>query len=529
MTPPVTAERYKQPTGVSIYYGNREVLAVWRRSPGKMAAVVGIPKSQMHLVEGLRNNGSDFVVTPFKDLDLAGQQRRFEDLLKLDMDKVHLIEGLIRGGTEKIKIDKSRILLIRPEEIERMDRMNKVREEDLYTRGKNILLEGKLARLTLAAGAASRFRPDPNDTRPKALFEITDSGKYKEETYLSVQARDILRVQVKYGTTVPWGIFVHPAMKKNFQDYLGKCAYFGLDPEQIALIEHTGEIPYFTPDGRIAVKSDALYKRTVIENGKEKITEERGTGDDILFGTEGHGYFAHAFRHNPIHVAGRQMNMTMFDFFVQKGIETAFISNIDNLGALIGSKEYPVILGRHKETAKDLGIGMTIELVSPLVVRDRNTGAQKLWHEGGVALRVDGIPQILDTNVLEAEAKSIVMSPQNPFPFNTANATFEIQAIGERVSLPPTLQSRLGLYLCEKNFWNISGLIRTAFLVVPTQIPDAFADPDAITEPVTVAPDIREIVNRFIPTKNWSDRYWSAGLYELVKKEYDEPEQQELF
>jgi hypothetical protein len=514
VTPPITAERYKQAKGITIYYGNREVLAVWRRSLGK-GAVVGIPKSQIHLVNGLLDNDSSFQITPFDKLSPEDQKKRFEGFLRLHMDKVHEIESLVKTGAAKLTIDPSRISLDSPETIENMNNMTEARKNELYEKGNTILLEGKVGRLTLAAGAASRFRPDPGDTRPKALFEITDQGKYKEETYLSVQARDILRMQVKYGTTVPWGIFVHPTARKNFEEYLQKCEYFGLRPDQIALVEHTGEVPYFTLDGRIAVDKDALYKK----GGKEE--RERGTKEDILFGTEGHGYFAYAFRHNPIYMAGARANITIYDLFKEKGIQTAFISNIDNLGALIGTKEYPIILGRHSETAKTSGVGMTVELVPPLIVYDHNVNKQKLWDEGGVALKVDHIPQILDTNVLNGEALKRVRDPQNPFPFNTANATFEICSIGERVNLPPTLQERLGLYLYEKNFWNITGLINTAFIIVPSQIPPAFADPDAITGTVSLDPNELPISRRFIPTKKWEHRYWSAGLYELVMRGYD--------
>lgn len=160
---------------------------------------------------------------------------------------------------------------------------------------------------------------------------------------------------------------------------------------------------------------------------------------------------------------------------------------------------------------------MVVELTTPLIAA-RSDGTRFFWDEGGVALRVDGVPTIVDGNTLEGDILKTTRDPEKPFPFNTANATYGIESIPARAVLPPTLQERKGVHLFETNFWNLTRLIRTGFVQVPRDVPAALAELPPVKQGqgrLVHPSEGKGIANRFIPTKEFGHRRHAAELYRL--------------
>ena len=308
------------------------------------------------------------------------------------------------------------------------------------------------------------------ETPPKALVKISPKS---DDTYLSVQGRDILFAQKFYKRVIPWLLFVNPLFREMFMQYLENQKYFGLSPEQIIFTEHTGSVPSsrYRRTGRphIALLSDLDGRSYDIEY------------DQISFGTSGHGFFAYGFRHNPVYdVTGKEIRgQTPYQWLKERGIRQLFQANIDNLAATISTPEYPTLLGYYAHLEKTSGIKMLVELVNPLIVKEGNDGTE-LWDDGGVAVNVDGRATVIDPSAFEAEVsgwfKSLVQNPDQPFPFNTANATYGIESIPSDIVLRPMLTGRKGKgTLYETSFWTLSmtGRVPTAFVIVPHEFPDS--------------------------------------------------------
>lgn len=284
---------------------------------------------------------------PWYQKPIEWQEQRFRDICQIPWGRVDFIRRLLQEGRAVTKISSRQIDIIDPKTIPSLTGFSPEESQRYEERGERLIREGALARVTLAAGEAARFR-GPGDDRPKALIEIADKT---EETYLSVQARDILLAQYLNQTVVPWVLFVHPAYREAFEKYLSENNYFALDPESVALIEHTGIIPKFTGSGKIATAAD--------------MTDGDPNDERIAFGTEGHGFFATAFRNNPIFISGRRLETTAYEWLKQRGTSYIFQANIDNLGARISTHDYKITLGFYYEREREEGYQILVELTTP--------------------------------------------------------------------------------------------------------------------------------------------------------------------
>ena len=335
-----------------------------------------VPKPFEYLLQGRSG-------LPWHVMSPDWQEQRFHDLCQTGWAMADYISRLIKQGVST-QISSSRIGFLAPGSIESLAGLPAGIRQERDALGEKLIRSGSLARVTLSAGEAARFKnadDNADDHRPKALIEISKLPPLNQETYLSVQARDILLAQHLYETRIPWLLFVHPAYRQAFEEYLARNNYFELDPDNIIFAEHTGFVPKFTSQGNIATMAD--------------LDGEDPNNEKIAFGTSGHGFFATAFRENPVIIKGhRRPGTTPYDELKARGIHYLFQSNIDNLGARISSNDYKVILGTFWERAKE-GVQMLIELTTPLIV-SRPDSTSFFWDEGGVALKVDGIPGIVD-------------------------------------------------------------------------------------------------------------------------------------
>ena len=459
-----------------------------------------VPKPFEYLLQGRSG-------LPWHVMSQDWQEQRFHDLCQIGWAMADYISRLIKQGVST-QINSSHIEFLEPESIQSLSDMAidvSARREAL---GEKLIRSGKLARVTLAAGEAARFKK-PDDPRPKALIEISDTPPLEQETYLSVQARDILLAQHLYDVKIPWLIFVHPAYRHMFEAYLAKSNYFELDPDNIIFTEHTGFVPKFTPQGKIAIRADL--------DGEPPKTEIEL--ENIAFGTSGHGFFATAFRENPTIVNGNSHETTPYDELKARGIHYLFQSNIDNLGARISTPDYQKILGTFWEMKKS-GTQILVELTTPLIGA-RADGTRFFWDEGGVALKVDGIPAIVDGNAMDENVRGKTRNPDKPFPFSTANATYGIDSIPAKATLAATIQVRKSICLFETSFWNLAGrLVAPGFIEVPREIPEALAVLPPIKgesasklshpKPLWAKSSLR---NRFVPTKEEPHRNHAAALY----------------
>jgi CheY-like chemotaxis protein len=454
---------------------------------------------------------------PWEKMSEAWQEKRFSDILMIPWDMAETLRKLVLTGAKETKVTLDQVKVIGQKEIPSLEQFTQAQTDKYQKWGEALIRSGTFARVTIAGGEAARFRKQ-GDPLAKALIPLTDQGPLSQETYFSVQARDLLLAQYRFNTAIPWLLYIHPAHRELFQKYLEANNYFRLDPNQIILAENTAYVPKFTPDGRIALLDD-------MQDSDQK-------GDEIAFYTSGHGSFAAAFRENPIFIEGKEHRHSAYNELAKgRGIKYLFQSNIDNLGASVSTREYSIILGIYyeKESSKD-GYKMLIELTTPLIGTHPD-GSRFFWDEGGVALRINGQPTIVDVNPQSAETEVINLTQNldKPFPFNTANATYGIESIPEGITLPILTQNRNGLTQLDRNFWTIAGFIKTAFIQVPRNIPESLAELPpkkdgmsisqlSLPQPFT-GPGPK---SRFIPTKQKAHQRHAAELYRYTVKSVEE-------
>ncbi|OGC11750.1 hypothetical protein A3K48_04580 [candidate division WOR-1 bacterium RIFOXYA12_FULL_52_29] len=492
-----------RPTGLKkapeISFGRRPCHQIIWNGKQRQTSVL-LPTDYTYLLQG--RDGS-----PWHRMSAEWQQQRFTDLAKIPWDTTDTVRNLV-GHPRSTKI--------RPEQVSFIDQADIPTLTTLSTQGKHeqlgelLIRSGRLARITVAGGEAARFR-NPGDLRPKALIEITDEGPLANETYLSIMAHDHLLTQQRFqpSSPIPWLLFVSATMRQNFEDYFKQHDYFGLDPDSIALFENTAYVPKFRRDGRIALIAD-------MDGGE---TQE----DRIAFYTSGHGALVQAYRENQIFIRGKRYDQTPHDFLAQRDVRQIFQSNIDNLGARTSTRGYSIVLGYYAAKEEESGVRMLVELTRPLI-GIRQDGTKFFWDEGGVALNVDGVPTIVDGNALAESVLQQTRNPEKPFPFNTANATYGVESIPAGASLPDLIQVRNGLSQLDRNFWNLAGIIETAFVEVPRHIPDRLGElpPTKINQPVSRLSPFAETTgpidgdNRFIPVKQWGHRRQAASLFVYI-------------
>jgi CheY-like chemotaxis protein len=457
--------------------------------------MVLVPLPYAYLLEGRGG-------IPWHEMNPEMQRQRFEDFCRINWGQADFISRLILQGVSNTKVRSSQVEIIEPETIPSLARFSELERAQYREIGDSIIRGGGLCKVVLAAGDAARFR-SPGDDRPKALIEISDRAPFSQETYLSVHARDTLLTERQHQTKVPLLIFVNPLYLRMFETYLAENRYFGLDPDNIIFVEHTGDVPRFTKRGRIAMVGDMA--------GQDPDNQQ------VAFGKSGHGYFATAFRENPVIISGRRLEgITPFDELRTRQVTHLAQFNIDNLGGRVSTEEYKIILGWYW-SQEQAGMQMVVELTTPLIGM-RSDGTKYFWDDGGVALKVNGKPTIVDGNALEGDILKRTRNPEKPFPFNTANATYGVESIHTGISLPPTLQERNGVLLFETSIWNMARELNTGMLLVPRKIPESLAAlPPTKTETAgrLVSPYQGQgtVENRFIPTKEKQHREHAVELY----------------
>lgn len=569
MTSSIYLVGQKKPTGVKgrtvISFGKTPCHQVILTN-GHGQQIVAVPTTYGYLLQG--RDG-----TPWHQMPEAWQEQRFADLAKIPWDTTDDVRRLVNHPISTEKIRPEQVTLIKPESIPTLLQLSQDNKHEQI--GQLLISSGKLARVTIAGGEAARFR-NPGDTRPKALIEITgtvatndfsglgnksdsvwaalvsegfideygklqskfdgkpenftfsfplsetekklvfhtlrealpDNRSLIDETYLSVMAHDMFWTQSRYqpSNPLPWLLFVGEQMRPAFEDYFKQHNYFGLDPDSIILFENTAYVPKFRKDGRIALLAD--------------MDGSNSQDDRLAFYTSGHGALASAYRENPVFIRGQRYSMTPYDILRQRDVNYIFMSNVDNLGAKTSTRAYGIILGFSASTQEDDGYKMTVELTNPLI-GSRPDGTKSFWDEGGVAMKVNGTPTIVDGNALDQSLKQKTRDLEHPFPFNTANATLGRESIPEEITLPDLIQERNGLKQLDRNIWNLAGLIHTNFVRVPRHVPEQLSElpPTKVGQPAshlatpTEAADEIDKNSRFIPVKQWGHRHQAAKLY----------------
>ncbi|MFH1390325.1 MAG: UTP--glucose-1-phosphate uridylyltransferase [Candidatus Margulisiibacteriota bacterium] len=485
----------------AISYGRRPLhQVIWNRSEEQR--IVHLPTDYEYLLQG--RDG-----TPWHRMSEEWQAQRFADLAKIPWDTTDDVRGLV-GNPRSTKIRPEQVSFIDQAEIPTLTALSAEGKHEQL--GELLIRSGRLARITVAGGEAARFR-NPGDLRPKALIEITDEGPLASETYLSIMAHDHLLTQQRFqpASPIPWLLFVSATMRQAFEDYFKQHNYFGLDPDSVALFENTAYVPKFRRDGRIALMAD-------MDGGNNQ-------DDQIAFYTSGHGALVQAYRENPVFIRGHRYNQTPHAFLSQRDVRLIFQSNIDNLGARTSTRGYSIILGHYAAKEEEASVRMLVELTRPLI-GIRPDGSKFFWDEGGVALKVDGVPTIVDGNALAESVLQQTRNPEKPFPFNTANATYGTESIPSGVKLPDLIQVRNGLSQLDRNFWNLAGIIDTTFVEVPRFLPDRLNElpPTKVGQPFSRLAPFAETTgpidgdNRFIPVKQWGHRRQAASLFVYITR-----------
>lgn len=289
----------------------------------------------------------------------------------------------------------------RPDDLTPMPSPGERNFEEAVAVGAEAIRAGSVAVVVLAGGMATRFGGGV-----KAVAEALD-----ERSFLEIKLGETRRLGEALGCTIP------EALMTSFATDDAICAY--LDErdlgEPLRFVQPAA--PRLRPDGSLFLDSD---------------------GKPSLYG-QGHGDLFSTLRLSGV-----------LDSFVEAGVRSVMVSNVDNLAARLD----PAIVGMHLRA----GTPFTVEVVPA----DRNSG--------GAPARVDGRPRLLEAFQFPPEFD------QETIPvFNTNTSLITVEALADPGPLTwlvvlKTVDGEPAIQF-ERLYHELSAHVATTFLVVPRSGP----------------------------------------------------------
>ncbi|MEZ5277157.1 MAG: UTP--glucose-1-phosphate uridylyltransferase [Opitutaceae bacterium] len=360
-------------------------------------------------------------LVPKPDLEEEGDARTLPELLLTHgFDPVQ--HERIRADLESGRIGLSRNRLppsaqiddVRPGDVEDLTGAN--RDSSDVRRGEKALREGRVAVITLAAGAGSRWTQGAGTV--KALHPFARlAGRHR--SFIEVHLAKTRRAGRLHGTIPPHLITTSYLTQGPIQRFIDRHEGFGLG-EAIRLSPGRSIGLRFVPtvrDLRFAWEEVAQQQ---LDAQQEKVRQSlrralidwaQQTGEATDYRDNLPLQCLHPVGHW-YEVANLLLNGTLRDLLkIRPGLSTLLLHNIDTLGADLD----PAVLGRHLAT----GAALSIEVI-----------ARRIEDRGGGLARINGQLRLIEGLALPREEDEFKLSY-----YNTLTSWIEIDAVLRRFGL----------------------------------------------------------------------------------------------
>ncbi len=190
----------------------------------------------------LEQRGQSQLLRFYDQLDQAAQVSLLEQIAAIDWENVDdLIHRYVldrRQVALPASIDPPEIVPARPEDDEQKKRLQEARQ-----RGRELLVEGKVAAFTVAGGQGTRLGYEG----PKGCLEATPVA---HKPLFQVFAEQIMAASRRAGKTVPWYIMTSSVNDVPTRAFFRRHKFFGLDEKDVFFLVQ-GTMPVFSLDGKL--------------------------------------------------------------------------------------------------------------------------------------------------------------------------------------------------------------------------------------------------------------------------------------
>ncbi|CAG8449538.1 6132_t:CDS:2 [Ambispora gerdemannii] len=200
--------------------------------------------------------GQGHLFTFYDELDPEEQNSLFDQLSKLDVERVNRIFRKAVSGTETVSSSQQASLEPLPEEVfDSVLSADEVKIKDWESLGLQLIAENKVAVILMAGGQGTRL----GSSAPKGCYDIRlPSAK----SLFQLQAERILRLQ-KYAqeitkttskVVIPWYVMTSGPTRSATESFFKEHNFFGLQEENVIFFEQ-GTLPALTNDGKIFLEN----------------------------------------------------------------------------------------------------------------------------------------------------------------------------------------------------------------------------------------------------------------------------------
>ena len=232
----------------------------------------------------LRKYKQEHLLRFVDEIDEKGREQLFSQLEAIDFAKLdNLIKEyvtLTHHTTLSVDIAPAPYFPIEPESSEQKKLFEKAQ-----LKGKELLIEGKVAALTVAGGQGSRLGFDG----PKGDYPVTP---VKSKTLFCYFAESLIRAGEKFGAPIRWYIMTSPVNDQQIRDIFRSNNFFGMDQHLVTFFVQ-GTMPAISKDGKVLLKSkDSLALAPDGHGGTLQALRSSGSLDDMkAHGVEQISYF----------------------------------------------------------------------------------------------------------------------------------------------------------------------------------------------------------------------------------------------
>ncbi len=204
------------------------------------------------IINKLKKYGQQHLLVFFNSLNPMEKQELIEDISQIDFDYIN--------SFKQIKDKVECVEKIEPVTAHKSENLTDVQINALKAKGKDIILQGKYAIVTMAGGQGTRLGHDG----PKGTFALNlgDKQKYIFEIFID----NLQKIYDTYGVHINWYIMTSKANNSETIDFFEEHNYFGYPKEMVKFFMQ-GELPITDMDGNLLLENTHKVLKAADGNG----------------------------------------------------------------------------------------------------------------------------------------------------------------------------------------------------------------------------------------------------------------------
>ena len=204
------------------------------------------------IVNKLKKYDQQHLLLFFNSLNSDEKQELIHDISQIDFEYIN--------SFKQIKDKVESIGTIEPVISHKMENFTVEQINELKEKGKDIILQGKYAIVTMAGGQGTRLGHDG----PKGTFALNVSAKQKYIFEIFID--NLMKIHNMYGVYINWYIMTSIANNSQTIEFFEEHDYFGYPKENIKFFMQ-GELPITDLDGKLLLENTHKVLKAADGNG----------------------------------------------------------------------------------------------------------------------------------------------------------------------------------------------------------------------------------------------------------------------